>query len=181
VKYYVTVNGHEHEVELVERLGELQVRYDGRPVAVRHEEVDRLGQVALFLREEGQDCDRSFAVSIEGDASEVRVSVAGHLYQVEIEDERERAAHDAERRSRKGGGDIKSVMPGVVAKLLIGVGDVVERGQPLLILEAMKMQNEIASPRPGRVSVLHVQEGQAVASGSKLVSLESLETELSAD
>ena len=46
-----------------------------------------------------------------------------------------------------------------------------EAGQPLLILEAMKMQNEIAAPRDGRVAALHVAEGQAVASGERLVTL----------
>jgi len=62
-------------------------------------------------------------------------------------------------------------MPGVVVKLLVKVGDAVEKDQPLLILEAMKMQNEIGSPIAGKVSALFVHEGQAVASGAKLASL----------
>jgi len=169
VKYFVTVNGEEHVVELSEVLGQLRVSYDGAPLAVRYDEVDRLGQVALYLA--GPEGERAYGVSIEGGAAQAQVTVAGHLYQVTLEDERERAAHDADRTRSKGGGDLKSVMPGVVAKLLVGVGDTVEKDQPLLILEAMKMQNEIRAPGPGTVSALHVREGQAVASGAKLVSL----------
>ena len=61
MKYYVVVDGDEHTVELTERLGCLEVHYDGEPVEARYEEVDRLGQVALYLGR------RSFAVSLEGD------------------------------------------------------------------------------------------------------------------
>ena len=175
MKYFVTVNGSEHELELVEVLGELRVRFDGRDVDVRYEEVDRLGQVALYIDDGTQGGERSYAVSIEGGAAQAQVTVAGHLYQVSIEDERERAAHDAERTHSKGGGELKSIMPGVVVKLLVDVGQAVEKDQPLLILEAMKMQNEIASPLAGKVTGLHVREGQAVASGAKLVSLSAEE------
>ena len=164
MKYYLTVNGREHEVELTLRLGELLVQLDGEPVEFRYEEVDRLGQIALFL---GEEC---FAVSIEGTANEAVVTVAGRAHQVTIEDERERAAHAAER-GRGGGADVKSVMPGIVVEVLVKEGDAVEKGQPLLILEAMKMQNEIGAPSAGRVAKLFVQQGEAVASGAKLVSL----------
>jgi biotin carboxyl carrier protein len=169
MKYFVTVNGAEHVVELSEVLGELSVRYDGEALAVRYDEVDRLGQVALFLG--GPAGDKAYAVSIEGSTAEVQVTVAGHLYQVVLEDERERAAHDAERTRGAGGGELKSIMPGVVIKLLVKEGDMVAKDQPLLILEAMKMQNEIVAPAAGKVAALHVREGQAVASGARLASL----------
>jgi biotin carboxyl carrier protein len=110
-------------------------------------------------------------VSIEGDEHTVTCSIAGRLYAVEIEDERERAAHAAEREASKGGGVVKSIMPGVVVKLLVKEGDVVEKGQSLLVLEAMKMQNEIGAPGPGVVKSLHVKEKEAVSSGAKLVTL----------
>jgi pyruvate carboxylase subunit B len=165
VKYFVTVNGRAHVVEVVERLGRLAVSVDGKPLDLSYEEVDSLGQVALIC------AGRSWGVSIEGDEHQVSCTLAGHLYAVEIEDERERAAHAAEREASKGGGTVKSVMPGVVVKLLVKDGESVEKGQPLLILEAMKMQNEIAAPSAGVVKALHVREREAVASGAKLVTL----------
>jgi biotin carboxyl carrier protein len=165
MKYFARVNGEEHEIELAEKLGRLVVKYDGEPVDVRYDEVDRLGQLALYVG------DRAFGASIEGDSEQSLVTVAGHVYTVELEDERERAAHAAERGRTKAGGDVKSVMPGVVVDLLVAEGDVVEAGQPLLILEAMKMQNEIEAPRAGRVVKLFVAKGEAVGTGVRLVTL----------
>jgi len=166
VKYFVTVNGRDHEVELVERLGRLSVAVDGVALDVDYEEVDLLGQVALLAN------GRSWGMSIEGDGNRIAATIAGHLYEVHIEDERERAAHAAEREAAGRGGVIESVMPGVVVELLVQVGDRVEAGQPLLILEAMKMQNEIAANVAGVVAALHVTRGQAVESGARLVAVE---------
>lgn len=167
MKYFVTVDGSTHEVELEERLGELHVRFAGEDVDVGFDEVDRLGQIALFL------ADKSYGVSIEGDARNAFVTVAGHVYRVEVEDERERAAHAAQRKGGGRGGDVKSVMPGVVVDLLVQEGDEVEEGQSLLILEAMKMQNEITAAQAGRVKRVHVTQGQAVGSGAKLIQIEA--------
>ena len=165
MKYFVTIEGQEHTVELVERLGQLEVRFDGELADVRYEEVDSLGQVALF------DGQRSYGVSIEGDAAQAIVNVAGHEYVVEIEDERERAARSAERSGAKKGGLIKSVMPGVVVDVLVEVGQSIAADQPLLILEAMKMQNEIRAPQAGLVKTIHVTQGAAVGNGEKLVTI----------
>jgi pyruvate carboxylase subunit B len=165
VKYFVTVNGREHEVLLVERAGALEVEVDGKSLDVRYEEVDELGQVVL-LRD-----GRSHAVSIEGDESRAAVTLAGHFYDVRLEDERERAAHAAERAIGRASGEVLGVMPGVVVAILVKKGDAVEAGQPMLILSAMKMQNEIAAPASGIVADLHVVAGQAVAAGARLVTL----------
>jgi pyruvate carboxylase subunit B len=165
VKYFVTVNGRPHEVEVVERLGKLSVAVDGAPLELDYEEVDALGQVAIRC------ANKSFGMSIEGDEHEVTAVIAGHLYAVEIEDERERAAHAAETAAAKGGGVVKSVMPGIVVKLLVREGETVAKGQPLLLLEAMKMQNEITAPADGVVERVHVEEREAVNSGAKLVSI----------
>ena len=166
MKYFVVVNGRDHEVELVERLGRLEVAVDGKRLDLAYQEVDDLGQVVV-LRD-----GRSFALSIEGDESRAAVTLAGHFHDVRLEDERERAAHAAERASTRSGGVVSSVMPGVVVDVLVKEGDRVEKGQPLLILAAMKMQNEVAAPAPGVVSGLHVSPGEPVGVGARLVTLE---------
>jgi len=165
VRYFVTVNGRDHEVELVERSGELSVAVDQKTLDLSYEEVDELGQVVV-LRD-----GKSFALSIEGDEATAAVTLAGHFYSVRLEDERERAAHAAEREAGPADGVVLSVMPGVVVDVLVRAGDAVLKGQPLLILSAMKMQNEIAAPGPGLVAALHVAPGQAVAAGARLVTL----------
>jgi biotin carboxyl carrier protein len=169
LKYFVTVNQRPHEVELVERLGRLEVRVDGKPVDLSYDEVDALGQV-IVLRN-----GKSFALSIDGNPERVSVTLAGHFYDIGIEDERERAAHAAERAAGKGGGAVTAVMPGVVVEVMVKPGDRVQKGQPLLILSAMKMQNEIAAPSDAVVKQVLVASGQAVASGAKLLLLEAAE------
>ena len=59
-------------------------------------------------------------------------------------------------------------MPGKVIRLLVKVGDKVEAGQGLLVVEAMKMQNEVHSPKTGKVEKLSAKEGQAVNAGDTL-------------
>lgn len=169
MRYWITVNGRPHEVDVAERFGKLEVAVDGTALEVVYEEVDQLGQVALFAD------GKSHAMSIEGDEAAVSATIDGYRYDVEIEDERERAAHAAERAAAAGGGIVKSIMPGIVVEVMVAEGDPVEEGQPLLILEAMKMQNEIVAPTAGAVSGLHVAEGEPVESGAKLVTIAPLD------
>jgi biotin carboxyl carrier protein len=67
---------------------------------------------------------------------------------------------------------IRSPMPGRVVKVLAKVGDEVKAGRGLLVVEAMKMENEIRAPRDGRVKELRASEGQAVEAGHDLVVIE---------
>ena len=163
MKYFVQVNGRDHEVEVVERAGELQVSIDGKLTDSAYHEVDRQGQIALLMEGKG------YAVSVAGSRNDYDVTLAGHNYQVQIEDERERAAHAAERERSKGGGTVKSVMPGVVVELSVAEGDVVAEGQPLLILEAMKMQNIIRAEANGTVKAINVAAGDSVAADEIMV------------
>ncbi|MGE4614763.1 MAG: biotin/lipoyl-containing protein [Planctomycetota bacterium] len=65
--------------------------------------------------------------------------------------------------------EIHSIMPGIVKKLLVPAGTEVESGAPLLLLEAMKMENEILSPAAGTIQEILVAEGDAVAAGALLM------------
>lgn len=71
-----------------------------------------------------------------------------------------------------GSEQIVSPMPGNILNVNVKVGDAVKKGQVLLILEAMKMENEIMSPRDGVVAGVHVNKGESVDSGKLLVSLQ---------
>ncbi|MBI4914166.1 MAG: biotin/lipoyl-binding protein [Acidobacteria bacterium] len=73
------------------------------------------------------------------------------------------------------GGILTAPMPGKVVKILVAQGDRVEEGQTLLILEAMKMQNDYKSTASGRIKALHVAEGAAVETGASLVTVEAVE------
>ncbi|NOY11534.1 MAG: biotin/lipoyl-binding protein [Archaeoglobi archaeon] len=67
---------------------------------------------------------------------------------------------------------VKAMLPGTIIKILVSPGDDVKAGETLLILEAMKMENEIVSPSSGKVKEVRVSEGQRVETGDVLVVLE---------
>ncbi|MEM9801680.1 MAG: biotin/lipoyl-containing protein [Planctomycetota bacterium] len=165
MKTYVHFGDRTREVEITERLGELVVTLDGEPCEVSYAEADSHGQVVL------NHMGKSYAMSIEGTPHAMAITLAGHRYDATLEDERERAANLAARAKNKGGGVVKAVMPGVVVEVLVEEGQAVEAGQPLLILEAMKMQNEIGAPGSGTVERIHAGAGDAVGAGDKLLSL----------
>ena len=70
-----------------------------------------------------------------------------------------------------GGGLLSSPMPGKIVKLLVQVGDQVQEGQTLLVMEAMKMQNELKTSTTGTVKTVHVQEGATVETGAALITV----------
>ena len=71
-----------------------------------------------------------------------------------------------------GDDSVRAVMPGRVVRVLVDVGSEVTKGEGLLVIEAMKMENEIQAPRDGRVAAVHVAAGQTVEGGSDLVQIE---------
>lgn len=73
---------------------------------------------------------------------------------------------------KKKGTRIRAQMPGKIVKVLVSAGSTVEKDQPLLVMEAMKMENEIRAPEAGLVKEVKVTEGQAVESGADLALLE---------
>jgi biotin carboxyl carrier protein len=74
-------------------------------------------------------------------------------------------------RHRSGDGRLKAPIPGLIARYRVNVGDEVTAGQPVVILEAMKMENEIRAPMDGRVEAIHVAAGQTVTRGTLLVEI----------
>jgi biotin carboxyl carrier protein len=75
-------------------------------------------------------------------------------------------------RHRTGDGRLKAPIPGLIARYLVNIGDEVKSGQPVVILEAMKMENEVRSPMNGRVEAIHVSVGETVTRGTLLVEIE---------
>ncbi len=69
----------------------------------------------------------------------------------------------------KGAGAVKAPLPGLILKVLVKEGDTVKSGDPLCIMEAMKMENTVAAPMGGTVAKVSVSEGQSVLEGGELV------------
>jgi biotin carboxyl carrier protein len=99
------------------------------------------------------------------------VDVLNHVFEVEIHDPRRRSLQHAAL-GTDGQQVIQAKMPGRIVKLLVAEGEEVAAGAGLLILEAMKMQNEIRAPRDGKVTTVSVKEGDAVESGQQMLVIE---------
>ncbi len=111
---------------------------------------------------------RSYAVKLLGKGE---VSVNGRVYQVEVVDPR--GPRGRRTQTERSGPDVLAAsMPGRVVRVLVTAGQQVEAGQPLIVVEAMKMQNEIKAPRAGRVASVKAEAGATVSAGDILVVIE---------
>jgi biotin carboxyl carrier protein len=154
------------EVDLVEgEAGTFQAVIDGRAVDL---EVLRTGS-SLTLRIDGQVAD----VVVSGRLPELALAGAGVRTELQVESERARSGSRAGAAAapRDGTRVVKSPMPGRVVRVLVAAGAYVEAGQALLVLEAMKMENEVRAAIAGTVVDVAVSAGHAVESGARLMTL----------
>ena len=115
----------------------------------------------------------SYGVEFEENGDEVGVLVRGQVTRVDVADERRlRLRAGTAGFSAEGKQVINAPMPGKVVKVLVKVGDEVKQGQGLVVVEAMKMENELKSPKDGKVVELFAKEGTAVENNAKLVVVE---------
>ena len=100
-----------------------------------------------------------------------RVTVNGTAYEIELEELTGAAPAPAPAAAPAGGEQVTSPMPGTILSINVAAGDTVKRGQVLMVLEAMKMENEILAPRDGTVAQVAVSKGSTVDTGALLVVL----------
>ena len=114
---------------------------------------------------------RGYEVRIRESAGGFEAEVDGRVVSLELTDPREarRQGVSADAAGRR---DIKAPMPGKVIRLLVAEGDSVEPGQGLVVVEAMKMQNELKSPKTGTVTRIATEAGATVAAGDVLLTIE---------
>ncbi len=180
MRYFVSIEGEEHTVEVTELPGggfqvqSVTAQGDGEapgevlsaPVQAR---LEKSGYGALV-----QVGGRVFDLNLQGSVpGELQVFASGQRVQASVETARSRAAAKVrgQRAGGAGAGEVKSPMPGKVVKVLVSEGDVVEQGQPLVVVEAMKMENELTAPVAGVVRAVHVQAGDTVENSGKLVTV----------
>ncbi len=166
MRYHVTVDGQTIVVELVERGGRTFAVADGREVEVELHPI-RTGAYSLLIG------TRSAPVIASGANDDLTLTFGAETWRCSVQDEREALAAAAigARTGGRGGGLVRAVMPGIVREVLVRPGDRVRKGMPLLILEAMKMQNEVRADGDGTVREVHAKAGVAVARGDVLVAV----------
>ncbi len=163
MKYITTIDGREFAIEITDG----QVQVDGHRLEVDFESVS--GQPVYSLIVDG----KSYEAYVYPDEDGWQVLMEGRLYPARVEDEREK-------RLRAAGGSavsesaeyhLKAPMPGLVVQIPVEVGQQIEKGQVLVILESMKMQNELKSPKAGRVQRIRVKPGASVEQRQTLLSV----------
>lgn len=137
---------------------DLEVKFKNRNVNVRILETGSDGSIRLVMVD-----NRVIPVQVDrrSDSFPERVWVNGVSYAVNIE-KVESVRYKAPATPKIASGEVRAELPGVVTALFVAQGDEVEAGQPLGILEAMKMENEISAPRAGKVKAIVAETGQAV-------------------
>jgi biotin carboxyl carrier protein len=114
---------------------------------------------------------RSFEVKIEYGESCYSVIVDGRRYEIAVRDPR-RLSRGSTGLAAAGPLKLAAPMPGKVVRVMVEEGQAVASGQGLVVVEAMKMQNEIKSPKAGVVKAVHVRQGGSVSAGQALLVVE---------
>ncbi len=164
MRYHAIVDGQEKLVDITARGGgKYRVAIDDRVLEV--DAVHLAGSAVSIL------CGtRSVRCDIEpGKEGKLTVRAGESQFPMELLDERRLRLRQAGGKfSLEGPQRIDAPMPGKVVRVLVKVGDEVTEGQGLVVVEAMKMENELKSPKAGKVTELHAVEGQPVESGARL-------------
>lgn len=168
MNYQATLDKKQHEIHVSEKSeGVYEVVLDGQVHTVDALPLDH-GGVSLIVDH------ASYSVEMEeiGDGK-VNVLVRDQVFTIELLDERRlRMRLAGGRFSLEGPQTVTAPMPGKVVRVLVSPGQEVKEGEGLLVVEAMKMENELGSPKDGTVKEIHVQEGASVEGGAKLVVVE---------
>ncbi|MFI5229005.1 MAG: acetyl-CoA carboxylase biotin carboxyl carrier protein subunit [Gemmatimonadales bacterium] len=166
MRYLVRIDGEEHEVVL-DMDG---VRLDGREVAAHVAPVDGTPVRLVTI---GREVHR-VVVRRGIAAGSYTLWLGGFRFEVEALDERTRAIRDLSAKSAGPAGPAPLIapMPGLVVRVAVQAGDAVQAGQGLVVMEAMKMENELRAPAAGRVRAVHATPGSAVEKGTLLIELE---------
>lgn len=164
MKYVVTVNGRRHEIlldgEEVEIAGRrYRAELRGVPGTPLKHLVFAGGSSVLVLEPDG--------------AGEWLIQDRGERFEVEALDERTKHIRGliGQGKGATSGGTIKAPMPGLVVRVLVEPGRAVTAGDPVVVLEAMKMENELKAPAAGTIEKVEVAVGQAVEKGAVLVEI----------
>jgi biotin carboxyl carrier protein len=184
--YLATVNKHHYRIETHEE--QQSVTLDGVVHALDWRQLaplaaDAKGNVGVgghySLLINGASFDifaRRIIKPDEQDSQTYEVQIAGHRFEVKVEDERARLLAGLVKGSGTGGmASVYAPMPGLVVGVPVEIGQNVNAGQPVLILEAMKMENDLTAPISGIVKEVHARKGQAVEQGAMLVVIEAQE------
>ncbi len=164
--YEVLIDGKAHKVEIEKHENLWKCIVDGKSVEV-DAAITARDVLSMLVGNKAYEAKREFSLS-----GETHVIIGSERFAAEVRDPRSLRSRKAAAGAGEGPQKITAPMPGKVVRILVKQGDAVEAGQGVLVVEAMKMQNEIKSPKKGTVQKIAVAEGGSVASGDALAIIE---------
>lgn len=164
MKYITTVNGQEYIIEIDQ---ENEITVNGERHGIDFEQLAQDGTLSLLID------NRSLEAIVDERDEAWEVLLHGELYTVNVQDER--AYRLAQARGQLSDAAeavvIRSPMPGLILDVRVEEGEPVEQGQTVVILESMKMENELRAGRDGMVTRVHVGKGDSVEKNQELVAI----------
>lgn len=166
MKMIAVVQGKQLQVEITKNNGLYRLTWEGKSFNV---DAIRANHNTFSLLVSG----KSYEVTIENQGSSYSVNFFNDTIDLELFDARQFGASAITKKNVRGGAhEILAPMPGKIIKVAVSQDGKVQEGDPLLIMEAMKMQNELKAPASGTVRNVYVKEGEAVSSQQVLMVLE---------
>ncbi len=166
MKLLLTINGERSQFDLLSPAPACRFRIGGNPDCEAHVETPEPGVYSVLMN------GRSYDARVEETpGGGLVVVIDGYRFSIDAQDPRRWSAK-ARGRGGEGAQSLTAPMPGKIVRILVTSGDTVQAGQGLLVVEAMKMQNEIKAPRAGRVISIPSREGATVGAGEVLVTIE---------
>ena len=165
MKLELEVNGAAGRIELLATAPECRFRLDDD--AERTAQVELAEPCVYSILMDGRSYDARVEDTPEG---AVVVVIDGYRFEIDVRDPR-RMRHRGSGGSGEGVQNVVAPMPGKVVRVLVAPGDAVEAGQGLIVVEAMKMQNEMKAARAGSVLNVSAREGATVAAGEVLATI----------
>ena len=164
MKLHLHAGGIDQPIEITPSPPSYRFRLGDAPERTANVETPESGVYSVLLD------GRMYDARVEETPAALVVVIDGYRFEIEVRDPRRWSRKDA---ARSGGGvqTVAAPMPGKVVRVLAAPGDMVEAGQGLLVVEAMKMQNEMKASRAGRILSIAVKEGATVAAGEVLATI----------
>jgi len=163
--YEVIVGGKPYRLELEKAAGGWECRLDGQPVPI-DAVIPRRDVLSLLVD------GRAYEIKREQTATDLHLWVGSSRFAVELRDPRSLRSRQKAAGDEKGPRKILAPMPGRIVRVMVAENSEVEAGQGIVVVEAMKMQNEIKSPKKGTIQKILVSEGAAVNAGDVLAIVE---------
>ena len=164
--YEVLIDGSTHKVEIENQGSTWQCSVDGKKYEIDASLTAR-DVLSVLVGGKAYEVKREYSLS-----GETHVIIGSERFAAEVRDPRSLRSRKAAAGVGEGPQKIAAPMPGKVVRIMVQQGAEVEAGQGIMVVEAMKMQNEVKSPKAGRVVSVSAGEGQTVTAGAVLAVIE---------